>query len=77
MTAAPPAPQIGDIHPTPTEEEMAAIVAAIEMTWPRPAAPTSAVVDDTDPGVAVLGSLVGASGRRAPRPPVVAGREEP
>ena len=49
VTAAPPAPQIGDIHPTPTEEEMAAIVAAIEMTWPRPAAPTSAVVDEPTP----------------------------
>jgi hypothetical protein len=27
-----------DIRPTPTEEEAAAIVAAIEAVWPRPAA---------------------------------------
>jgi len=27
-----------DITPTPTEEEVAAIVAAIEASWPRPAA---------------------------------------
>ncbi len=25
-----------DIRPTPTEEEAAAIVAAIELAWPRP-----------------------------------------
>ena len=51
MTAAAPAPQIGDIHPTPTDEEMAAIVAAIEMTWPKPtaAAASPAVVDEPTP----------------------------
>jgi hypothetical protein len=31
------------IHPTPTDEEAAAIVAAIDAAWPR-----AAVVDDTD-----------------------------
>jgi hypothetical protein len=32
----PPAPGIGTIHPAPTDEEAAAIVAAIEAGWPRP-----------------------------------------
>jgi hypothetical protein len=49
VTTVAPAPQIGAIHPTPTDEEMAAIVAAIEMTWPRPAAPTNVVVDEPTP----------------------------
>ena len=30
-----------DITPTPTDEEVAAIVAAIEASWPRPAAPST------------------------------------
>ena len=30
--------RVGDITPTPTDEEMAAIVAAITMTWPEPVA---------------------------------------
>jgi hypothetical protein len=30
------APEIADVRPTPTDEEMAAIVAAIAMTWPQP-----------------------------------------
>ncbi|HMK13226.1 MAG TPA: hypothetical protein VK461_16680 [Acidimicrobiales bacterium] len=34
---APAAVRVGDVTPTPTEEEMAAIVAAITMAWPRPA----------------------------------------
>ena len=29
-------PHVGDVHPTPTDEEMAAIIAAITMTWPQP-----------------------------------------
>jgi hypothetical protein len=49
VTAAPPALQIGDIHPTPTDEEMAAIVAAIEMTWPRPVAASPAVGEEHTP----------------------------
>ena len=31
------APEVADVRPTPTDEEMAAIVAAIAMTWPQPA----------------------------------------
>lgn len=31
-----------DISPTPSDEEAAAIVAAIEAVWPRPVAPTAA-----------------------------------
>jgi hypothetical protein len=30
------APEVADVRPTPTDEEMAAIVAAIAMTWPQP-----------------------------------------
>jgi len=35
---------MADITPTPTDEEAAAIVAAIEMSWPR--AGVSVAVDD-------------------------------
>jgi hypothetical protein len=69
VTAAAPAPQIGQIHPTPTDEEMAAIVAAIEMTWPRPVAATSAVGEDPTPAWRF-------SGRWWARP-VAARRERP
>lgn len=31
-------PEVGSITPEPSAEEVAAIVAAIEATWPRPAA---------------------------------------
>jgi hypothetical protein len=30
------APVVADVHPTPDDDEMAAIVAAIELAWPRP-----------------------------------------
>ncbi len=35
-TTAPVA--VGSVHPAPTDEEAAAIVAAIEVSWPRPVA---------------------------------------
>ena len=35
-----PAPAVGAVHPAPTDEEAAAIVAAIEVSWPRGAAPS-------------------------------------
>ena len=69
MTAAAPAPQVGQIHPTPTDEEMAAIVAAIEMTWPKPVAATSAVSEEPTPAWRF-------SGRWWARP-VAARRERP
>ncbi len=28
-----------DVRPTPSDDELAAILAAIEVSWPRPAAP--------------------------------------
>ena len=31
------------ITPSPSDEEMAAIVAALELAWPRPAAPAAPV----------------------------------
>jgi hypothetical protein len=37
---------IDSVTPEPTEEELAAIVAAIELTWPNPVAPAAA---DADP----------------------------
>jgi hypothetical protein len=30
-----PAPVVGDVRPTPTEDEAAAIVAGVELLWPR------------------------------------------
>jgi len=42
-----PAPvqvHVHDVRPTPTDEELAAIMAAVEVAWPRPAAPSA--VDD-------------------------------
>jgi hypothetical protein len=33
------------IDPTPTDEEAAAIVAAIELSWPRPSAEKAPVAD--------------------------------
>ena len=30
------APVVADVRPTPDDDEMAAIVAAIELAWPRP-----------------------------------------
>jgi hypothetical protein len=36
------APVVADVRPTPEDDELAAIVAAIELAWPRPAAPTVA-----------------------------------
>jgi len=33
---------IGSITPVPTEEEAAAIAAAVTMMWPRPVSPTDA-----------------------------------
>jgi hypothetical protein len=32
-----PGPAIGEVRPTPSEEEAAAIVAAVDALWPRPA----------------------------------------
>jgi hypothetical protein len=29
--------RVGDVRPVPTEDEVAAIVAAVEASWPRPA----------------------------------------
>ena len=34
---------IASIKPTPTEEEVAAIMAAIDVTWPRPVVVSTAV----------------------------------
>ncbi|HTN81054.1 MAG TPA: hypothetical protein VMK16_15365 [Acidimicrobiales bacterium] len=31
--------RVGEVTPPPTEDEMAAIVAAVTMAWPRPAPP--------------------------------------
>jgi hypothetical protein len=28
--------RVGDVWPTPTDEELAAIMAAVEVAWPRP-----------------------------------------
>jgi hypothetical protein len=42
-------PHVGDVHPTPTDEEMAAIIAAITMTWPQPAPSPSRDTAQTTP----------------------------
>ncbi len=34
-TGAPAPPAAGDVRPTPSDEEVAAIVAAVEAAWPR------------------------------------------
>ena len=56
-----------DIRPTPTDEEAAAIVAAIEAAWPRP------VVLDTTPQGPPAWRFSGRWWRR----PVAARRERP
>lgn len=33
-----PTPAVAGVRPTPADDEMAAIAAAIELAWPRPAA---------------------------------------
>jgi hypothetical protein len=33
-----PGPAVADVSPAPTDEEAAAIVAAVELLWPKPAA---------------------------------------
>jgi hypothetical protein len=33
-----PASRMHDVRPTPSDEELAAIMAAVEVAWPRPAA---------------------------------------
>ena len=40
---APTPVHVHDVRPTPTDEELAAIMAAVEVAWPRPAV---ALVDD-------------------------------
>jgi hypothetical protein len=35
------------VRPTPTDEELAAIVAAVELTWPRPVVVASPPEDTT------------------------------
>jgi len=35
-----------EVRPTPSDDELAAILAAIEVTWPRPAGPP---VDEDEP----------------------------
>lgn len=37
-----------DVSPPPTDEELAAIVTACHVLWPRPAAPAPATVAATD-----------------------------
>jgi len=39
----PTGPTVHQVRPTPTDDELAAIMAAFEVAWPRPSAP---VVDD-------------------------------
>jgi hypothetical protein len=34
----PSRPVVGQVRPVPTDDELAAVVAAIEVAWPRPAA---------------------------------------
>ncbi len=41
------APDVAGIRPTPTDEEAAAIVAALTMAWPRPAPIEERPVADT------------------------------
>jgi hypothetical protein len=41
-TAAAPRPSVA-VKPVPTDEEMAAIVAAVEVLWPRPAGASVAI----------------------------------
>ena len=36
-TDAPAVVHVHDVRPTPTDEELAAIMAAVEVAWPRPA----------------------------------------
>jgi hypothetical protein len=43
MSDSPGSPSVGSISPNPSDEEVAAIVAAVELAWPRPQA---AVIDD-------------------------------
>ena len=38
--------RIGDIHPTPDDETLAAITAALDAAWPEPTAAASNVVVD-------------------------------
>jgi hypothetical protein len=59
-------PVIGKVTPEPTAEELAAIVAAIELAWPRPAA-----------GSEEPASQVWRFSGRWWREPVVARRERP
>ncbi len=57
-----------DIRPTPTDEEAAAIAAAIELSWPRAVASAGR---RTPASVALRRSLVDEADPRAPRPTLV------
>jgi hypothetical protein len=35
--------RVGDVRPTPDDEELAAIMAAVEVAWPRPVVAAAAV----------------------------------
>ncbi len=35
---------VGEVRPTPTDEELAAIMAAVEVAWPRPV--VASAIDD-------------------------------
>ena len=61
-------PVVGDISPTPSPEEVAAITAAIELTWPRPV-----VLDDDGSGDTPEWRFSGRWWRR----PIAARRERP
>ena len=54
-----------------SDEEVAAIVAAVEVTWPRPVG----LGGRRDVALAVLGPVVVEAGAAAPRPPLVATTE--
>ena len=38
-SGAPPAPRVHDVRPVPSDAELAAIMAAVEVAWPRPGDP--------------------------------------
>ena len=58
-----------DVHPTPTDEEAAAIVAAVEALWPKPVGARPAQ-RAANAGVAVQRPLVAARPHGARRPPL-------
>ena len=39
-------PAVGAVRPTPSDDELAAILAAVEVSWPRPVAATWGATDD-------------------------------